>query len=82
MKRRLRIGPYLCWVSLHLRTFKEKIQAAECRLRVKTGIDHAGTACPIYPQEQTSLSRLVLSERCQQQTWRDLLDQFIGAHEY
>ena len=30
MKRRLRIGPYLCWVSLQLRTFKEEIQAAEC----------------------------------------------------
>jgi len=30
MKRRLRIGPYLCWVSLQLSAFKQEIQAAEC----------------------------------------------------
>jgi hypothetical protein len=40
-----------------------------CPLRVKTGSGHARTACPFYPQEQTSSGRPGMSEKCQKRKW-------------
>jgi hypothetical protein len=54
MKRRQRIGLYLCWVSLQLRTFKEEIQAAEWLPWVL--LDRLGLSTPCHSDRTVDIA--------------------------
>ncbi len=64
MKRRLRIGPYLCWVSLQLRTFKEEIQAAECLPWVNRVTLTLRRSLPVFLCKRTISEVAGMSQRC------------------
>src|SRR5260370_30475798 len=53
---------------LHFFTFGLQRTAGPYRW-VNTGSGRARTACPFYPQEQTSYGRPGISEKCQRRKW-------------